>query len=106
MCKWHGAQKPARPMIGTRSEVCHSTPKWLGGVDFCNLRESCVPRVISTNECVEVPDFAMDHVSNGDLFDHIRRLGRFSIQDTRFYAAELLLALVGFSVLVHTCACV
>jgi serine/threonine protein kinase len=35
----------------------------------------------------------MDYLNGGDMFYHIRKKGRFSEKEARFYAAELILAL-------------
>lgn len=37
--------------------------------------------------------FIMEYINGGDLFFHIRKARVFSIERTRFYAAELLLAI-------------
>lgn len=37
--------------------------------------------------------FIMEYINGGDMFFHIRRAKCFSLERTRFYAAELLLAI-------------
>lgn len=37
--------------------------------------------------------FLMEFVSGGDLFDQLERFGRLSVESTRFYAAEIVVAL-------------
>lgn len=37
--------------------------------------------------------FVMDYVAGGQLFDYLKKKGKFDIQATRFYAAEVLLGL-------------
>jgi serine/threonine protein kinase len=37
--------------------------------------------------------FVMDYVAGGQLFDYLKKRGRFDVQTTRFYAAEVLLGL-------------
>lgn len=38
--------------------------------------------------------FVMDFLNGGELFYHLKREGKFSEERTKFYAAEILLALV------------
>jgi serine/threonine protein kinase len=46
--------------------------------------------VACSDNLLPSPDFAMELAPNGELFTHLRRLGSFSIQGTRYYAATIL----------------
>jgi serine/threonine protein kinase len=46
--------------------------------------------VVCHNNLMPYPDFAMELAPNGELFTHLRRLGSFNIQGTRYYAATIL----------------
>ena len=37
--------------------------------------------------------YCIDYVPGGELFSYMKRMGKFTVEQTRFYAAEVLLAL-------------
>ncbi len=54
------------------------------------------PFVVSLHYAFQSPEriyFVLDYVNGGELFYHLRKKVRFSEKETRFYAAELILAL-------------
>jgi len=54
------------------------------------------PFVVGLHYAFQSPEriyFVLDYVNGGELFSHLRKKIRFSEKETRFYAAELILAL-------------
>ena len=54
------------------------------------------PFVVSLHYAFQSPErvfFVLDYVNGGELFYHLRKKIRFNEKETRFYAAELILAL-------------
>mmetsp|Transcript_29244 Transcript_29244/g.52258 ORF Transcript_29244/g.52258 Transcript_29244/m.52258 type:complete len:299 (-) Transcript_29244:326-1222(-) len=60
------------------------------------LGNAASPFIVKLHYAFQTPDrlfMVMDYAQGGELFMHIRRLGRLSEEMTRFYAAEILLGL-------------
>jgi len=60
------------------------------------LTEISHPFIVKLHYAFQTPEklyFIMDYLNGGDMFYHIRKKGRFSEKEARFYAAELILAL-------------
>lgn len=79
-----------KEMIEQRNQRVHTKTEReiLGGVDS--------PFIVQLHFAFQTPDklyMVMDFVNGGELFFHLRRSTRFTEQRSRFYAAEILLAL-------------
>ena len=54
------------------------------------------PFIVELHFAFQTPErlyFVLDYVNGGDLFHHMRKKGKFTEKEARFYAAELILAL-------------
>lgn len=54
------------------------------------------PFIVKLHYAFQTPDklyFVIDFLNGGELFYHLRKEGKFSEERTRFYAAEIVLAL-------------
>ena len=60
------------------------------------LTEVKHPFIVELHYAFQTPErlyFVLDYVNGGDLFHHMRKKGKFTEKEARFYAAELILAL-------------
>lgn len=79
-----------KEMIERRNQIVHTQ------AERSILGEVQCPFIVQLHYAFQTPDklyMVMDYMSGGELFFHLRRSGRFTEDRTRFYAAEILLAL-------------
>ena len=57
---------------------------------MCVIFPASPDRVVCPTKLTFSVDFAMELAPNGELFGHLRRLGSFNIEGTRYYAACIL----------------
>lgn len=79
-----------KEMIERRNQIMHTQ------AERSILEEVQCPFIVQLHYAFQTPDklyMVMDYMNGGELFFHLRRSGRFTEDRTRFYAAEILLAL-------------
>lgn len=79
-----------KDMIERRNQIVHTQ------AERSILEEVQCPFIVQLHYAFQTPDklyMVMDYMSGGELFFHLRRNVRFTEDRTRFYAAEILLAL-------------